>query len=85
MMILTAIIGVTLLGDAAAQVTLAFTVSTATFLGASRLARIAVFGVGLSACGLYLRRESASTPPRSPNLQPGPSADHIRLGPIRSV
>jgi hypothetical protein len=80
MMILTAIIGVTLLGDAAAQVTLALTVSTATFPGASRLARIAVFGAGLGACGLYLRRAPAGTPPRSPDLQSGPSADR-RSGP----
>ncbi len=53
--VLTAIIGVTLLGDATAQVTLALSVSTAAFLGASRLARMAIFTVGLGACALYLR------------------------------
>ena len=52
---LTAIIGVTLLADAAAQITLALSVSTAAFLGASRLARLAIFASGLGACGLYLR------------------------------
>jgi len=53
--VLTAIIGVTLLADATAQVTLALSVSTAAFLGASRLARMAIFTVGLGACALYLR------------------------------
>jgi hypothetical protein len=54
--VLTAILGITLLGDAVAQVTLALTVSTTTFLGTSGLARLAVFTVGLGACALYVRR-----------------------------
>ena len=54
-LVLTAIVGVTLLADATAQVTLALTVSTAAFLAASRLARMAVFAVGLGGCASYLR------------------------------
>ena len=57
--VLTTIIGVTLLCDAAAQFTLAVSVSTATFVGTSRLARMALFALGLGLCGLYLRRTSA--------------------------
>lgn len=57
---LTAIVGITLLADATAQVTLALSVSTAAFLGASRLARLAIFAVGLGVCGVYLRSASAS-------------------------
>ena len=53
--VLTAIVGVTLLADATAQVTLALTVSTAVFLAASRLARVAVFVVGVGGCASYLR------------------------------
>jgi hypothetical protein len=53
--VLTAILGVTLLADAAAQVTLALTVSTAVFLAASRLARVAIFTLGLGGCASYLR------------------------------
>jgi hypothetical protein len=53
---LTAIAGVTLLADATAQVTLALSVSTTAFLGASRLARLAIFAIGLGVSGLYLRR-----------------------------
>lgn len=58
---LTAIVGVTLLADATAQVTLALSVSTAAFLGASRLARLAIIAVGLGACALYLRWVAAPT------------------------
>jgi hypothetical protein len=56
---MTTIIGTTLLADAAAQLTLALSVSTAAFVGASRLARIAVFALGLGGCALYVRRNSA--------------------------
>jgi hypothetical protein len=56
---LTAIIGITLVADAAAQVTLAFSVSTATFVGVSRLARTAIFALGLGACALCLRTPSS--------------------------
>lgn len=52
--VLTAIVGVTLLADAVAQVTLALTVSTTVFLGTSRLARIILAAAGLAACGWYL-------------------------------
>jgi len=55
---LTAIIGVTLLGDAAAQIALALSVSTTTFVGTSRLARTAIFAVGLALCGVYVRRSA---------------------------
>jgi hypothetical protein len=55
---LTAIIGITLLGDAAAQVTLALSVSTTTFVGISRLARTAIFALGLGLCGVYVRRSA---------------------------
>jgi hypothetical protein len=58
----TAIIGVallgdeqvpqSLLGDAAAQVMLALSVSTTTFVGPSRLARTAIFAAGLALCGV---------------------------------
>ncbi len=61
-LVLTAIVGVTLLADATAQVTLALSVSTAAFLGASRLARTAVFALGLGVCGLYLRSVPAPRP-----------------------
>ncbi len=52
--VLTAIVGITLLADAVAQVTLALTVSTTVFIGTSRLARIVLSAAGLAACGLYL-------------------------------
>ena len=67
---LTLIVGLTLLSDAAAQVTLAFTLSTAAFIGVSRLARIAIVTVGLTACGIYLRRRAprATVPPEPPEM-----------------
>jgi hypothetical protein len=52
---LTLIIGLTLLADATAQVALSLSVSTAAFLGTSRLARIAIFATGIAACVLYMR------------------------------
>jgi hypothetical protein len=71
-LVLTAIVGVTLLADATAQVTLALTVSTAAFLAASRLARIAVFAVGLAGCASYLRWLSSREPgARAASLGPG--------------
>lgn len=60
--VLTLIVGVTLLADAVAQVTLALTLSTAAFLGASRLARIAIVVGGLTVCGIYLRRPLSRQP-----------------------
>lgn len=53
--VLTAIIGVTLTADAAAQITLAFTVSPATFGVADRIAAWVIIGAGLAVCVLYLR------------------------------
>ena len=52
---LTAIIGVTLLTDAAAQVTLALTVSAATFGVVARIVGHVIGGVGLVICVVYLR------------------------------
>jgi hypothetical protein len=56
---LTLIIGLTLLADATAQVALSLSVSTAAFLGTSRLARIAIFAAGIAACALYVRHAAA--------------------------
>ena len=53
--VLTAIIGVTLLADAATQVALALTVSTSTFGVVARLASWVIVGAGLAVCVLYLR------------------------------
>ncbi len=53
---LTAIIGVSLLADAASQVVLALTVSASTFGTVARLASRVIIGVGLAICVLYLRR-----------------------------
>lgn len=56
--VLTAIVGVTLLLDAAAQVTLALTVSTAVFLLTAKLARTVIFTVGIAACWRYASARS---------------------------
>ncbi len=53
--IVTAIIGVTFVADAAAQIVLALTVSTATFGVVARIASYAIFGVGLAIVFLYVR------------------------------
>ncbi len=65
--VLTVIVGLGLIADAALQVTLALTVSTTVFLAASRLGRIAIAVVSLGACAWYSssRRdpeESAASP-----------------------
>ncbi|HET8979419.1 MAG TPA: hypothetical protein VFN87_14750 [Solirubrobacteraceae bacterium] len=52
---LTAIVGVGLLTDAAVQVTLALTVSTTVFVSISGLARLAVTAVAVGACAVGLR------------------------------
>ncbi len=52
---MTVIVGLTLLTDAAIQITLSFAVSTTVFVAVSGLARLAVVAVGLTACGLYWR------------------------------
>lgn len=56
--VLTVIVGVTLLIDAVAQVTLALTVSTAVFLVAAKLARTAIFVTGVGACWWYASRRA---------------------------
>ncbi len=66
--VLTAIIGVTMSTDAAAQITLAFTVSTATFGVVAHIASWLIIGAGLAVCAVYLRwtirrqRAGARTP-----------------------
>ncbi len=54
--ILTVIVGVTLLADAVAQVSLALTVSTAVFLVAAKLARTGILMTGAFACWYVSRR-----------------------------
>jgi len=56
--VLTAIVGVTLLLDAVAQVTLALTVSTTVFLLTAKLARTAIFAAGLAVCWWYASRRA---------------------------
>jgi hypothetical protein len=75
---LTAIIGLTFLTDAAAQIILAFTVSTATFGVVARIASWVIVATGLAACALYLRRVRAGRhdhaesqpPPPEPKARP---------------
>ncbi|MGH2895499.1 MAG: hypothetical protein ACRDPM_19845 [Solirubrobacteraceae bacterium] len=59
---LTAMIGVTTLLDAAAQVVLALTVSTATFGVAARIASYVIIGGGLAVSALYVRVVRAQRP-----------------------
>lgn len=70
--VLTAIVGVTLLLDATAQVTLALTVSTAVFLLTAKLARTVIFTVGIGACWRYA---SARAVPGAEDV-PGGIAEH---------
>jgi hypothetical protein len=76
--VLTAIIGVTMSADAAAQITLAFTVSPATFGVAAHIAAWAIIGVGLAVCVLYLRwtarRHRDRVGPPGPESTPGSHA-----------
>ena len=60
--VLTAIIGVTLIADAAAQIALALTVSTSTFGVVARVASWVIIGTGLLVCVLYLRWTRARPP-----------------------
>lgn len=53
--VLTAIVGLTLLTDAALQVVLALAVSTTTFVAITGLVRLAIAAVGLAACAAYVR------------------------------
>jgi hypothetical protein len=56
---LTAIVGVAAIFDAAAQIVLALTLSTADFAELARVASYVIIGSGLAACALYLRRVRA--------------------------
>ncbi len=60
---LTAIVGLTLLGDATAQVALAFTVSTTTFVAITGLVRLAVAAVGIGASVINVRSGRARVAP----------------------
>ena len=76
-LIATAIVGVTALVDAAAQVALALIVSTTTFVAVTGLTRSAVFAIGLEVCGLYLRRRSSGGRPAVVEAgTPGESGEH---------
>jgi hypothetical protein len=70
--VITAIIGTTLLADAVAQAGLAFGVTTAVFLGASRIARICIFALGLGACGVYMGRRPSIAGQRDGTLGESP-------------
>jgi len=72
----TAIIGVTALVDAAAQVALALTVSTATFLAVTGLTRLGVFAVGVGVCGVYLRGSSGARLPAEEGDQASCLSEH---------
>lgn len=52
---LTAIVGTTALLDAAAQIVLALTVTTATFGVVARIASYVIIGGGLAVCSIYVR------------------------------
>ena len=84
---LTAIVGVTFVADAAAQIVLALSLSTTHFVVDARIASYAIIGSGLAACLLYVRltrarlrpRDGASTPSAgdSPTAGDAPTAgDH---------
>lgn len=77
---LTAIIGVTLVADAAAQVALALTVSASTFGVVTRIASWVIVGTGLAVCVLYarwtlarLRHDRTPAPRSEPTPQRGPT------------
>lgn len=76
---LTAIVATTLLADAAAQVILAFTVSTSAFGVVARVASYVIIAVGLVTCALYLRRVRArlqdQAEPEPPPHEPKPPPD----------
>jgi hypothetical protein len=79
--VLTAIIGVTMSADAAAQITLAFTVSTATFGLAAHIATWVIIGVGLAACVLYVRRVGARLQDQAESQPPPPEPKPQTDGP----
>ncbi len=75
--VLTAIIGVTMSADAAAQITLAFTVSTATFGVVAHLAAWVIIGAGLAICAVYLRWTIRRQPERTrtPHAESTPGSE----------
>lgn len=64
--IVTAILGVTLVADAAAQIILALTVSTSTFGVVARIASYAIIGTGLAVVFVYARFTQARLRRRPP-------------------
>jgi hypothetical protein len=75
---LTAVIGITLFADAAAQVILAFAVSTSTFGVVARVASYLIIATGLAACALYVRRVRARLQDRAESQPPPPNASRSR-------
>ncbi len=71
---LTAVIGVTLLTDAAAQIVLALTVSPSTFGVVARVAGHLIVGVGLAICVVYLRSAIRRDREREPERPPASAA-----------
>lgn len=71
---LTAVIGVTLVTDAAAQIVLALTVSPSTFGVVARVAGHLIVGVGLAICVVYLRWAIRRGRRREPELPPASTA-----------
>ena len=67
---LTALIGVTLLTDAAAQIVLALAVSPSTFGVVARIVGHVIVGVGLATCVVYLRSAIRRDPGREPERPP---------------
>jgi hypothetical protein len=63
--VLTVIVGITRLIDAAAQATLAFTVSATTFGELARVASYVIIGVGLGVCAAYLHFVRRMHPPHA--------------------
>jgi len=82
MTVLTVILGIAALCDAAAQATLALTVSTTTFVATAGLVRLAVSMLALGVCGLYLRRTTARR--HAVREGPGEPAALIAAGESRS-
>jgi hypothetical protein len=81
--VLTAVIGVTMSADAAAQITLALAVSPATFGVAAHIAAWVIIGVGVAVCVLYLRwtprRHRDRMRPPGPESTPGPHSPPTEL------
>jgi hypothetical protein len=71
---LTAVIGVTLLTDAAAMIVLALTVSPSTFGVVARVAGHLIVGVGLAICVVYVRSAIRRDREREPERPPDSAA-----------